>query len=68
MKIKKDQKLNDEDQPTRFAMITCGEKHSLALAVNGLIWYTGDKKQVGHYISQVPKAKQINDENDVERY
>ena len=45
--IRKDPRLKEEDQPTRFAMATCGEKHTCLLAVNGKIWWTGEKSSVG---------------------
>ena len=47
--IKKDPRLQDEDQPTRFAMVACGQKFSMLLAMNGMMWFSGDKKQVGLY-------------------
>jgi len=28
-------------------MVTCGEKHTLVLAVNGMIWWAGEKAAVG---------------------
>jgi hypothetical protein len=45
--LKRDPRFNDDQQPTRFAMVSCGEKHTLLLAVNGLIWWTGAKSAVG---------------------
>lgn len=47
IKIKKDPRLKEEDQPTRFAMISCGEKHTVVLAVNGKLWWTGEKVAIG---------------------
>lgn len=47
VKLKKDPRFKQEDQPTRFAKVACGEKHSLLLAVNGCIWWAGEKASVG---------------------
>jgi len=47
IRLKNDLRFKEDEQPTRFAMITCGEKHSLILAVNGAIWWTGHKGAVG---------------------
>ena len=40
-------RFKDEDQPYRFAMVTCGEKHTMLLAINGNIWWAGEKISVG---------------------
>lgn len=47
VKIKKDMRFKDEDQPYRFAMVSCGEKHTMLLAINGNIWWAGEKISVG---------------------
>lgn len=47
VRLKKDPRFKDEEQPSRFAMITCGEKHTLLLAVNGAMWWAGEKSAVG---------------------
>lgn len=45
--IMQDPRMSDEDQPTRFANVCCGEKHSLFLNTNGTIWWTGHLNSVG---------------------
>ena len=60
VKIRKDPRLKDEDQPNRFSMISCGEKHTLALAVNGLIWFSGDKAAVGQFLKKDESKEEYN--------
>lgn len=47
VRIRRDPRFKEEDQPTRFAMVSAGEKATLLLAVNGAIWWAGDKHSVG---------------------
>lgn len=47
VRIKNDPRLQDEDQPKRYHMATCGEKHTLLLTVKGALWFTGEKSAVG---------------------
>ena len=37
----------EESQPSSFAMVTCGEKHTLVLTNSGYIWWSGEKYCVG---------------------
>lgn len=47
VKIKRDPRVQDSEQPTRFQMVTCGERHTLILSVTGALWWTGDRDAVG---------------------
>ena len=47
-------------------MISCGERHTLALAVNGLIWYSGDKLATGH--SMKKEDSKDNEHNALKTY
>lgn len=51
-------------QPTRFAMVTCGERHSLLLAVNGSIWWTGSKSMVGYPDPNLTRKNQFEAKNE----
>jgi alpha-tubulin suppressor-like RCC1 family protein len=64
VKLKKDPRFKDDDQPTRFAMVTCGEKHTLLLAVNGLIWWSGEKGSVGMRDPNANRKNQFEAKNE----
>lgn len=70
IKLKKDPRLKQEDQPTRFAKIACGEKHSLLLAVNGGIWWAGERAAVGKLDPNALRRNQFEakDESDSFQY
>lgn len=45
--MKKDPRFKKEDHPSRLQMVTCNEKITLLLAVNGMLWWCGDKTTAG---------------------
>ena len=58
--------MQDEDQPTRFSMVTCSEKFTLVLSVQGKIWFTGDKTSVG--LESMNKGNQFGQETNTFQY
>lgn len=68
IKLKKDPRLKREDQPTRFAKIACGEKHSLVLAVNGSIWWAGEKAAVGKPDPNALRRNQFETKDESESF
>lgn len=68
VRIRRDPRLQDSEQATRFANIACGEKHTLLLTVAGAIWWAGERTSVGKVDPNLVRKNKFDPRNEEDSY